>query len=744
MELTEWLGKDNQIGIKMWHSKYQNGDETLDQFFDRVSGGNEEVKRLLMEKKFLPGGRAITNRGVKDGGSAFNCYSSGFCPDDLKGIMQLNTNIALTFKAQGGQGLSMSMVRPKGTPVGNHYVSDGIEPFMEMFNCTTASISQGGSRKGALMISLDIRHKEASKFIRLKANGDKLTKTNLSLEIDDEFMEAVREYYKSGTVMKIHEVREYEGHKVEYDIVPIELYKLMMQTVYDYGEPGCIFTERFRNYNLMQYDNDYQIVTANPCGEQPLPEGMACNLGSMNLSEYVKNPFTNDARFDYESFLQDVGTAIECLDTLIDENKDRHPLAEQRENSINYRNIGLGVMGYASCIMKLGLVYGSSTAIEFTKDLMNMMFKTAVIASSKLAQEKGTFPKYKPCIFYSDIMQEHFTDAELAAIKEHGLRNCSLLSIAPTGSISNLLGESGGIEPEFAIEYSRKTESMGGNTYSMKCKAYREYCEKYGEQKEKPKQFITSSEIAWKDRIDTQSEIQRHVDTAISSTVNLPKDISREEIERLYLYAWEKGLKGVTIFRSGCKRGAVLETKQEPVPEERPLDKYEPITRRTLGKVLSGRTYVMNIACGKLYVTINNDGKGNIVEVFVDSSKGGGCAANSECIGRLASTMCRSGIKIDAVIDSIKGVKCAACSQVKGSGSRRLDGLSCGDAVAKAIESEYKNNGNKVNTVKPEEKKQEENPNSKEYAICPECGEKGLVFEGGCNTCKVCGWSKCG
>jgi ribonucleoside-diphosphate reductase alpha chain len=264
LNIKEWLGEDNQIGIDIWEHKYRYQNETHDEWLDRVSGGNEKLRALIKETGFLFGGRALSNRGTTKKGSMFNCYSSGYAPDDIEGLMQLNSNLALTYKAQGGQGLSLSKIRPKGTPIGKEFKSDGIVPFMEIFNATTASISQGGARKGALMMSLDIRHKEAETFITIKTNEDKITKANLSLEIDDEFMTAVDKYYETGEEIVLHEHRWYNNHLVEYDVIPIKLYKLMMETVHKWAEPGCIFTNKFRNYNLMEFDDDYQIETCNP------------------------------------------------------------------------------------------------------------------------------------------------------------------------------------------------------------------------------------------------------------------------------------------------------------------------------------------------------------------------------------------------------------------------------------------------------------------------------------------------
>lgn len=264
MDLKKWLGENNQIGLDIWHKKYQHGNETFDEWLDRVSGGDEKLRDLIEQKKFLFGGRVLANRGVEDGGNFYNCFSLGFVPDDYSGIMDALKEVGITFKCQGGQGISLSKLRPKGTPIGEEYESDGIIPFIEMFNTVTKGTSQGGARKGALMISLDINHKEAADFIKLKTDLDAVTKANLSMEIDDEFMTAVQEFYYDGTVKTLHKKFDYNGHLVEYDIVPIDLYKLMMQVVWDYGEPGCIFTDEFRSYNFLEFDDEYNIDTCNP------------------------------------------------------------------------------------------------------------------------------------------------------------------------------------------------------------------------------------------------------------------------------------------------------------------------------------------------------------------------------------------------------------------------------------------------------------------------------------------------
>ena len=268
MTVEEWLGKDNQIGIDIWERKYRYNNESFDEWLDRVSGNNDEVKNLIVEKKFLFGGRTLSNRGTGKKGSFSNCYSRGFIEDDLSDIMQANSDIAITFKAQGGQGLSLSKLRPKGCGInGGQFQSDGIIPFMEIYNRTTESISQGGSRKGALIMTLDVWHKEAEDFIKIKSEEGRIQKANLSLEIDDEFMECVKKFYDTGEVVTKTIKRDYNGNIIEYEVTPINLYKLMMKKAYDWAEPGCIFTNRFRNYNMMEYCDDYNVESCNPCGK---------------------------------------------------------------------------------------------------------------------------------------------------------------------------------------------------------------------------------------------------------------------------------------------------------------------------------------------------------------------------------------------------------------------------------------------------------------------------------------------
>lgn len=753
MTVKEWLGSENELGIKIYESKYRHKDESFDEFLDRVSGGDDRLRAYIKEKKILLGGRTLTNRGTDSSASYFNCYSRGFVEDDYRDIMQAAVDIGMTFKSQGGQGISLSKLRPKGTPIGKEYVSDGIVPFMKIYNEVTAGTSQGGSRKGALMLSIDARHKEAEEFIHIKSVEGSIEKANLSLEIDDEFMKAVDQYYATGKVVTLHEKRNYSGHVVEYDVVPIKVFEALVQNSYDWADPACLFVDEFRNHNLMQYDPEYQIETCNPCGEQPLPKGGACCLASLNLSEFVKDPYTSSAHLDVSDFVQAVRVGIESLDKLIDENYSRHPLEEQRQMSYGYRNIGLGVFGYATALMKLGYKYGSPEAIAFTDDLFNLMFRAAVIKSNELAKEFGPFPKYNEVLFDADILKEHFTQEEIDAMKPYGLRNCSLLSIAPTGSISNLLNESGGCEPEFALKYTRRTIGMteGNDTYfDVYCKAAREYMEATGETS-LPDYFVSSGDIHWKDRIATQAAMQKHVDTAISSTVNLPEDATTDDVAQLYLESWKQNLKGVTIFRCGCKRAPILSTTKNKEEEKKTDELRHELGRGDIiecSSDLVGKKRKLTTGCGSLHVMAFFDPvTAELQECYLAKGSTGGCANFMTGLSRTISLLARAGVSVYTIQDQLNSTgTCPSYATRRAVSHDTSKGSCCPMAVGYALIEMYEEMLDEISYDEPVECDccSEEITYTEEIDAhkCPQCGES-TVFTEGCVSCKSCGWSKC-
>lgn len=750
MTVNEWLGKNNTIGLDIWKNKYQWNNETFDEWLDRVSGGDIELRKFIAERKIMLGGRTLANRGTDNKASFFNCYSSGYVEDDYNNIMETAKNIGLTFKAQGGQGISLTKLRPKGAPIGKEYTSDGIVPFMKIFNEVTAGTSQGGARKGALMLSIDARHKEAETFIRIKSQEGLIEKANLSLEIDDTFMNAVKKYYETGEIITLHEKRNYSGHIVEYDVVPIEIFKALVDNCYDWADPAALFVNRFRNYNLMEFDDDYQIETSNPCGEQPLPKNGACCLSSINLSEFICKPYTKDAYIDTEELVKAVKVGIRTLDKLIDENYYKHPLKEQQEQSFNYRNIGLGCFGYATALMKLGLKYGSQEALDWTNCIFGLIFRAAVIESNSLAKEFGPFPKYKDCIWDSEIIKKHFPQDEIDIMRQYGLRNCSLISIAPTGSIATCLGESGGCEPEFALSFTRRTVGMtdGEDTYyKVYCKAAQEYMELYKcEEKDLPDYFVSSANISWKNRVLTQSVMQEHVDTAISSTVNLPNETTKEDIAKLYLLAWEKGLKGITIFREGCKRMPILSTeisKKEEAKEERKLERGE---IKVISDDVIGKKRRLISGCGSLHCAAYFDRTtGELLEVFLDKGSAGGCDNFMTGLSRMISLAARAGCSVYDIVDQLNSSgTCPSYAVRRATKHDTSPGSSCPVAVGNALlDMQIEINEElEIDNPKPIVKKKETKSVILPKYKCPECGSE-ITFEGGCQTCKNCGWSKC-
>lgn len=780
MNWNEWLGEKNELGLNVANKKYRHENESVEEFIYRACNGNKALMRLYREKKALLGGRTNANRGLDTGGSYMNCYSSGYVLDDYRDIMRVATNIGITFKGQGGQGVSMSKLRPKGSPIGKAYTSDGIIPFMKVFNEVTDATSQGGSRKGALMISLDARHKEALDFIHVKSGLGIIEKANLSLEIDDEFMEAVQKYYETGEVVTLHESRDYSGHLVEYDVVPIDIFKALVDNCYDWGDPAALFTNRFRNYNLMEFVDEYQIETCNPCGEQPLPKHGACCLGSINLSEFVIDPYTENARFDFDDFVDAVGIMVEALDDIVEENYSRHPLKEQQEMSYNYRNIGLGVFGYATMLMKMGMRYGGSDALMFTDYLFTLMFRTAVRKSSSLAVLRGCFPMYSEKVWDSEIIKKHFTSEEIIHLKQYGLRNCSLLSVAPNGSIANLLGESGGCEPEYAISYTRRTVGMtdGEDTYyEVYCKAAREWREMYPGQK-LPNWFVASEDIPWQDRVATQAVMQQHVDTAISSTVNLPEDATKDDIAGIYLEAWKQGCKGITIFRNNCKRLGILTTTPSKDTKKESTEGVEAVTEAPTssqrhsegidicdagglarGEIIKasdkfvGKKRTLRTGCGTLHCEAFFDpDNGELREVYLSKGSTGGCANFMVGLSRMISLSARGGIDIEDIVDQLKS--CGTCPSYAVRRAKFGDtsvGSSCPVAVGNALIAMHEEMIQQMNfttdiidwkDVKMSTEKETAKTVNSNIPKCPECGGD-LVFEGGCNSCKQCGYSKC-
>lgn len=803
MLVEDWLGKDNKVGCDIWHNKYQHNNETFSEWLDRVSGGDEQIRQDIVDKKFLFGGRILSNRGIQERKVTYsNCYVIEPPEDNIESIFDAAKKLARTYSYGGGCGIDVSKLAPRGATINNAAKeTTGAVSFMDLYNLTTSLIGQNG-RRGALMLSLNCNHPDLEEFINVKTDLTKLTKANISVRVTDEFMRAVAlgEYYD------LTFVRDETGEVIVRNIFAPTIFNKLCENNWTYGEPGMLFWDRIEKWNLLANDPEFKFAGVNPCAEEPLPAGGSCLLGSINLSAFVK-----DGKFDFDDFADTVSHAVIALNEVLDEGLKLHPLEEQRKSVADWRQIGLGIFGLADMLIKMGIEYGSADAIYLCDRIGFTMADTAIGTSAYLARDRDYEPyaKFKPEALHENLyFIENTSEATKKAVKRYGLRNSQLLTIAPTGSISTMLGISGGIEPIFDISYTRKTESL--HDEDVYYKVFTPIVKEYLDNNEViydlntgepvlPKYFVTAKKIEPKKRIQMQSIWQKHIDASISSTVNLPESATVKDVEKLYISAWKNGLKGLTVFRESCAREGVL-TSDKPkrddgidavvamkevmsIPNEiinpKPVEATEcerlifnnivPVTRKALGKRLDGATYVKKTACGKLYITINRDENDNLVEVFIDPGKSGGCVANAESLGRMASTMLRGGISIESIIDSTKGVKCSACTQAKGS-KKDIDGLSCGDIIARTIKEEYDRLHGKISCrdevdscAKCENKCEleiEEVPNKETSRLeniakmlnpenwtvpnntCPDCGMK-LANEGGCVTCKNCGYSKC-
>lgn len=567
MTVKEWLGEDNQLGIDIWTKKYAAEGEDFDSWITRVSGGNKEIAQYMKEKKFLFGGRILSNRGLDKLGRKVtysNCYVIEPPKDEIESIFDCAKKLARTYSYGGGCGVDISQLSPKGAKINNAAKeTSGAVSFMELYSLVTALIGQNG-RRGALMISMDCSHPDILEFIELKTDLEKVTKANVSVRIYKDFMEAV----KKGTDYILSYEREATGEVIKKRVPARALFKKITDTSWDYAEPGVLFWDRISSWNLLSNTEEFSYAGVNPCAEEPLPAGGSCLLGSINLSEFVRNPFSERADFDFEELKKCVTASVYALNEVLEEGLPLHPLPEQRESVEKWRQIGLGIMGLADALIKLGVTYGQKETVDICDKIGFVMADTAIAASALLAKEKGRFSGCK----VEEIMETPYflmntTEETRALVKEYGLRNSQLLTIAPTGTLSTMLGISGGIEPVYANYYERKTESLHGEDvyYRVYTKIVKDYMEAHRieDDRELPGFFVTAMNLDYKQRIDMQAIWQLHVDASISSTVNLSHGFTKEETEALYMYAYDMGLKGITIYRDGCKRMGILSTKKK-------------------------------------------------------------------------------------------------------------------------------------------------------------------------------------
>lgn len=567
---------DNEISRGILAAKYYHeGETTPQQFIDRVSSifkgdFRERMKEYITDGDFSPAGRTLYAAGSrgKFKVSMSNCYILPSPEDNLESIFHSNYEIARIFSYGGGIGINISNLRPAGSRVHNvARTSTGAVSFMKIFNTTGEVISQNG-RRGAQMVGLNCSHPDIYEFLHIKQNEEKLSSMNISILFTDEFMEAVRD--DKEYTLRFHV--ESTGENIERTIRARDFFREFCETQWDWGDPGALFSDRLNDYHLLAGYDEYQIEITNPCGEFGGNAYNACNLGSINLYNMIDDKFGNAPFLNKEKFKQAVYDGIIALDEIVSYGYETQPLDENRTCIDDWRSLGLGLFGVADALVAMKLAYGSREASAFMENVMKIMLLSALRSSCDRAKMKGTFGRYRrEATEKSPIIQmvKELDGGLYEDIQTYGLRNGTLLAIAPTGTISLLMGSfSGGCEPLYKISYERSThkmEEVNGSfrVYAHSVKDLLRYHHlpltlTDDEIREKFPWVIESHDISFMDRVAMQAVMQKYVDNSISSTVNLKNDATPEDIWNIYLAAWESGCKGITVFRDGCRRGNIL------------------------------------------------------------------------------------------------------------------------------------------------------------------------------------------
>ncbi|XMB71863.1 adenosylcobalamin-dependent ribonucleoside-diphosphate reductase [Mycoplasmatota bacterium WC30] len=550
-----WSDNDERQDLIL--EKYLLHNESKKDFLKRVSYSKPSIEKIFRHKEAIFAGRNLYAIGREGNITGSNCYVTEDPEDNLESIYKVDYQIARTYSYGGGQGLNLSKIRPKGGKVNNSSnTTPGVMVFAEKYSHTTLNTQQD-QRRGALMLVLNVDHPDIIEFITTKLDLSKINGANISIALTDDFMKAV----KNDEVWPMRFETPYEI--IEKTVKAQLLAELIAYSAHTMGDPGIMFIDNMNDYHLLSEYKDVKFTATNPCGEQPLMPHGSCNLASVNVKAFVKKPFTEEAYFNFDRFEYVVSEMVIALDDLLTMLGDRHALQEQRDHVKKYREVGLGIMGLADLALAMKKPYGSPEFIEFLDTLMKRMLNAAVKASALNAKDKGVFPVYdykkiSASRFYKETIEPE-TDA---LVKKYGLRNSRLISVAPTGSISNILGVSGGIEPFFQINYTRRIISMFDEEKKITVweKTPLEMAKALDLEPEQLPEWtkITSQNLKFEDRAEVQATIQKYVDTAISSTFNIPNSATIKNVMDIYMTAWEKGLKGATVFRDRCAKIGIL------------------------------------------------------------------------------------------------------------------------------------------------------------------------------------------
>ena len=751
MKLTE-----NALKVleKRYFRKDENGvliedwDKMLTRVASNIASGDEEKThrfyQLMDAGYFLPNSPTLMNAG----GDLQQLSACFVLPieDSMESIFETVKNAALIHKSGGGTGFSFSHLREANARVrSTNGVSSGPLSFLKVFNAATDAVKQGGTRRGANMAILNVDHPQILDFITCKENPAELTNFNISVGITEDFMQAVANDDEYNLISP-HTGAIYKKLKAR------DVFALIVKMAHKNGEPGIVFLDRLNNANPTPALG--KIESTNPCGEQPLLPYEACNLGSINLALLLK-----DGDVDWDKLKEVVRESVDFLDAVIDVSK--FPLPQIEKISQANRKIGLGVMGWADLLFQLKIPYASDEAVALAAKIMEFIDFYAKERSSELAQEKGAFPNFQESIYATGCLKREKInqpwDSLKEKIKKEGIRNATLTTIAPTGTISMIADTSSGIEPQFSLAYVKNV--MDGEKLIYVNKYLQKALEEKGIYNNKlleeiltrgslagiegipddlKKVFQTAHDISPEWHIRMQAAFQKYTDNAVSKTINFPNSATVEDIQSAYELAYHLGCKGVTVYRDGSRESQVLYLGTQTTSPEKTDKKVAP---RTRPEITQGITQRLETGCGHMYVTINTDAQG-ACEVFIQMGKVGGCAsAQLEAIARLVSLALRSQIKIESITRQLKGIRCQSPMWNKG---KMI--TSCGDAVGQALE-QFVTLYTKGQIQAGELSVENENPSSHQsvgngFALCPDCGNT-IEHTEGCLKCPACGWSKC-
>ena len=778
----------NEVYESIWKDRYQKNGESYDDQLWRVADfvasaeGDWNAPKwadrffiIMKEGYFFPAGRTMSNAGIGEKLTLNNCFVAPIIGNSMEQIFNAVKLGAMTHKAGGGIGYAFSNLAPNGYKTRNDAIASGPVSFMDVFNAQTATVQQG-SRRGANMGMLSVYHPDILEFIHAKsATEGRLNHFNLSVVVDDAFMRLVLE---NGQVHLHWPIYDEKGNKLPPDkwdkeftkLVPArDIWNEIMQMAYDNGEPGVFYEDNANNRNPAWYVE--RIVCSNPCAEylagtinatDPSQYGGACNLGSLFLHNFVKNPFTKQAHLDTDALRDTISIAVRMLDDIIDVNKFPDKIYENYQKGM--RTIGIGITGLADMLAMLGMKYDSQEARYYVESLMKMITNAEYYASIQLAKEKGCFPLCEPDKHtdgtYVKSVLEHDVIAEMS---EYGIRNAKIQAVAPCGTISMVFGNncSSGIEPIFSLSYDRKVKIGGQDDKDVKIVKMMDYAYYlYHKLKDEGKQldfdehdiFPTALNMSVDDHVAMLAIISKYTDMSVSKTINVPTEASFDEVKDIYIQCWKKGIKGCTIFRPNAIRQGILLTENKD-DKPKPESTSSILPRGSIiepSNDLIGKKRKIQTGCGSLHVLAFFDPiDGNLQEVYFNKGSTGGCANFMTGLSRMVSLLCRAGVDIMTIKDQLDSTGvCPSYATRKATHHDTSKGSCCPMAIGNALVEMYNEMQSELDDKDDEEKPVKKTPvepikdvNVRQQ-LCPECGEP-LVFEGGCCTCKSCGYTKC-